>query len=598
MTPFIANLDSAFDWTAEVRQIWELLDWDGLRQANATKIPSEQWTSRRNELSLVGLVSSLLIDDAYHLDQCEERRDRVEEHEDSLSRDWRVRQLGGRRNEREGRNNMPNRRPHFSGEEPFFRSACTGRMGIVECYGIYVDDAATILGRRGLLQKVPVALHHAPAIFLCPERIHDIYPTVIRLGEDLRHPVPLSLNPALVNLRITLLHELGHHFFPVHQSGSGRFLGEALANLFCYHSLDREGQAWLLYKSWHLQPPEYSAYRPLDVLCQADADCSSAVAACFHGDLAGWASLPKKDPHCMERNLGASLTMALAADAAACKGLWWDELRQVVSDENRWFLHWEGNHLHFHLHRHDDDNIPADFVLDLYQRNDLAPWATNRELPTDFWGSWGYGDDVSWPDDCLGISDGDADRWVEIYDQTSSASLSSTVRAKMSALKSDPGVARYVSRVLADPAHRPRHRPIDDAIEALSWMLETYPDAPLGKLWSEPLEEFASGDPQYSESRGWDGAHRTTYALKLLTRIPGFRSRPALNQALDQSASFARDDRGDWHRRVQAIQFIEACGDRRAIPALEIAAVSTEGYAKPVREAASKAIASLGGQDE
>lgn len=134
-----------------------------------------------------------------------------------------------------------------------------------------------------------------------------------------------------------------------------------------------------------------------------------------------------------------------------------------------------------------------------------------------------------------------------------------------------------------------------EEIEALSWMLKTYPAASLGELWSEPLAEFANGDPQHLESRGRDWAPRMTYALNILTRIPGFRARPTLNQALDQAVTFVREGQGDWHHRVQAIQFIEACGDRNAIPALEVAAVSTEGYAKPVREAASKAIANLGG---
>jgi hypothetical protein len=595
MSPFIVNLDSAFDWTPEIRQIWERIDWGAIRQGIAAQIPSESWTSRGNELRLVGLVSNLVIDDAYDLPQCKERRDRVEEPEDPLSREWRERQLGTAKNERDGRNHPPNRRPRLSGEEPFFRSPCSGKTGVVECYGIYVDDVAAILSRRGLLQSVPVTCHHAPAILLCPERIHDIYPTVARRGEGLRHFLPLASNPALVNLRLTLLHELGHHFFPVHRSGSGRFLGEALANLFCYHGLSREEQAWLLYKSWLLQPPEYSAYRPLSVLCEADADWRLAVGMGFHGGLNGWRNLPTKGSHSLERHLGASLTMALASDAAACKGLWWDELRNLVTEENRWLLNWESNHLHFHMRPHDDGYMPGDLVLDLYRRNDLAPWTTNRGLPADLWASWGYGDDVSWPEDCLGISDDDADGWVEIYDQTSSGSLARTVRAKMSALKSDPGVAGYVSRVLTDPAHRPTHRPLNDAIEALSWMLDTYPEVPLGELWSGPLAEFANGDPQYSESRGWGGSNRMTYALNILTRIPGFRARPTLNQALDQAATFVREGQGDWHHRVQAIQFIEACGDRSAIPALEVAAVSTEGYAKPVREAASKAIANLGG---
>lgn len=428
MTPLIINLGSVFDWTAEVRQIWERLDWDGIRQRITPQIASESWLGRGNEIGLVGLVSSLAIDDCYHLPQWNGTQEEAEEHEDPLSRDWRARQLGRGRCKQESGNNRPRQRSHFTGEEPFFRSPRLGRAGVVECYGIYVDEAATILGSRGLLHAVPDSLHQAPAIFLCPERILDIYPTVIRLGEDLRHPLPLSGNPTLVNLRMTLLHELGHHFFPVHRAESGRFLSEALANLFCSQDLDQEEQAWLLYKSWHLQPPEYSAYRPLNVLCEADADCHSAVATCFNGDLTGWASLPKKDGHALERTLGASLTMALAADAAVCTRLW-NELRQIASDENRWFG--LGNdHLCFHFNRHGDGNIPADFVLDLYRKNDLAHWAA-AELPSSIWVRWSYGDEVSWPHDCIAVADTDVEKWLAYYASTTHTPLTSVICEKL-----------------------------------------------------------------------------------------------------------------------------------------------------------------------
>lgn len=441
-SPLIVNLDSPFDWTAEARQIWERVDWDGIRQHMTPQISSESWLRRSNELALVGLVSSLVIDDSYHLAEWEETQEGAKKEEDPLSRDWRERQLG--RRERESGNERSRQRSHFSGEEPFFRSPRLGTAGVVECYGMYVEAAAPILSSRGLLDKVPASLHQVPAIFLCPERIHDIYPTVIRLGENLRHTLPLSLNPALVNLSTTLLHELGHHFFPVHRSGAGRFLGEALANLFCYHALDQQRQAWLLYKTWYLQPPEYSAHRPLNLLCQLDADCHSAVAACFDGELNGWASLPKKDAYAFERALGAGLTMAVAADAAACKGLWWDELRRMVSDENRWFLHWEGNHLHFHINRQGDGNIPADFVLDLYRQNDLANWTRTADLPSHIWGRWAHGNEVQWPHDCITVVEADVGRWLAYYASAKDTPLASVICEKLvPLLQSDPDAVNH-----------------------------------------------------------------------------------------------------------------------------------------------------------
>ena len=33
--PVIINIDSAFDWTAEALQIWDVLDWEGIRQTTA-----------------------------------------------------------------------------------------------------------------------------------------------------------------------------------------------------------------------------------------------------------------------------------------------------------------------------------------------------------------------------------------------------------------------------------------------------------------------------------------------------------------------------------------------------------------------------------
>jgi hypothetical protein len=425
--PLIVNLDSRFDWTTELRQIWERIDWDGIRQRISPQIPSESWLGRRNQVGLVALVSSLVIDDCYHLPQWANTQEGAEKDEDPLCRDWREPQLG--RRERQD-----SQRSHFSGEEPFFRSPRVATAGVVECYGICVEAATSILSSCGLLDKVPACLHQAPAIFLCPERIHDIYPTVVRLGENLRHTLPLSLNPALVNFSMTLLHELGHHFFPVHRSGAGRFLGEGLANLFGYHALDQQRQAWLLYKSWHLQPPEYSAYRPLTLLCDSDVDFRSAVAACFSGDLSGWARLPKKDPLAFERALGAGLTMALAADAAACKGLWWDELRKIVSDENRLFLRWDDGHMHFHVNRHGDGNIPADFVLDLYRQSDLADWASVADFPSRLWGRWAYGDEVRWPHDCITVAEAELGRWLVYYAASQDTPLASVICEKLVSL--------------------------------------------------------------------------------------------------------------------------------------------------------------------
>lgn len=172
MTPLVVNLDSAFDWTAEVRQIWERLDWDGTRQRIAPQIASESWLGRGNEIGIVGLVSSVVIDDCYHLPQWENIQEEVEEHEGPLLRDWRKRQLGGGRCEQENSNNRSRQRSRFNGEQPFFRSSRFGRAGVVECYGIYVDEAVTILCPLGLPDK---ALCSATEYQVCGRRISETW---------------------------------------------------------------------------------------------------------------------------------------------------------------------------------------------------------------------------------------------------------------------------------------------------------------------------------------------------------------------------------------------------------------------------------------
>jgi hypothetical protein len=437
--PTILNIDSAFDWTVEARSAWESLDWDNIRQAAAPHVTAEQWAARRDELALIGLVSELFIEEAYRIpiDGCDEHPDQGQERDDPLFRDWYDRQIGRRTCDTDSSQNR--RPPQFSGEEPFFRSPRICQASIIECYGVYADNVSTILGPRGLFNKVPSEALHGPAIFLCPERIYEIYSTLLRLRYELRHPLPLISNPALLNFTMILLHELGHHFFPVHRSHAGRFLSEGLANFFCCHGLNQWEQAWLLYKSWYLQPPEYSAYRPLRVLCDADADIRSAVSSCFQGDLGGWASLPEKDPHFLDHRFGASLTMGLAIDSAALKGLWLDELCKIVSDENRWLFNFgTAYHIGRFLRRMEEGHVPADFVLDLYQQNDLGHWATTAVLPSRIWARWGWGsrwnepgDGVDWPHDSITVEEADVGRWLAYYAMAKDTPLASVICEKL-----------------------------------------------------------------------------------------------------------------------------------------------------------------------
>lgn len=120
---------------------------------------------------------------------------------------------------------------------------------------------------------------------------------------------------------MTLLHELGHHFFPVHKNGGGRFLSEALANFFCQGGLNEKERAWLLYKTWFLQPREYSAYRTLENLLDADHNARAISARWFHGDLSTVATTPKIDKHDLALKLGSAVVMGIALDYCSACGL-------------------------------------------------------------------------------------------------------------------------------------------------------------------------------------------------------------------------------------------------------------------------------------
>ena len=450
MPPIIVNLDSAFDWTEEVRAIWNRLDCKGIGQAIAPQVTAAQWAKRTDELALIALVSSGRIDKGYHFPLGDDDQDQGEEPDDPLTDEWRDRQRCRATNEQENRDEHPTQRPPFSGEEPFFRPPRLGKRGAVDWLGIYVGDAAELLEYWGFLKEGLLTIGGppnvrfepgAPAIFLCPENIHRIYPKIASLREEFRHPLSLASNPAIVNLRMVLLHELGHHFFPVHRSGAGRFLSEALANLYCHRGLNREEQVWQLYKTWHLQSPEYSAYRPLTVLSELDADCRTAVARCFEGDLGGWAFETPKNTGDLERRLTASLAMALSADAAPCIGLWCRELRRLVLSKSRGILDWSANRVQFHRHSR-DEQIPADLVLDLYGQRDLAPWAMKPGLPRDFWSGWKHGT-VRWPADSLHISD-NLKAWANVFNNASDKGLKKAAAMAIAKFPARPGKVKNI----------------------------------------------------------------------------------------------------------------------------------------------------------
>lgn len=628
MEPDIINLNSALDWTAETRELWQHTAWERIRVAMAPQIAADSWTNRRNELPLIGLVSALIIDALYSIPDWDDREpdnEQIDREDAWLRRLWIDRQAANRGEQCGNEPGTPG--SGLTGHEHFFRPPRVGASGVLEAYGVYVEDVSVVLCRHGFADRVPERALHAPAVLLCPERLYEVYPTIVGLDETLRHPLPLAANPALASLQMTLLHELGHHFFPLHHDRqAGSFLCEAHANLFCHNGLSHHQQAWLLYKTWYLQPPEYSAYRPLQLLCAADPGCQPAIARGFSGALDDWDGLLCRDQHDFERELGAGRTMALVADAAGSSGLK-NDLGRCFSHASHLFLGDFGHMLRLELSGRDGGSLPADLVDDLYSAVDLSPWVTRPGLPNRFWGPWRMGNEVAWPDDCLQTKAALPDWWIEMHRQTPYPWLRSKARKKLYLLRADRRVQDYVSRMLADPEARPSNCSLEEAILTLHWMLTVAIPASvaatgkgenlhhlmedggydqdfhnispslgcgvsLDPSWLGPLSDFANKDLDKHPSDFKMTYERREYALALLRLIPGFEVRPALGQALSSAISTVIDSTADWLHRRLSIEFIASCVDHSAIPALEAVAGSTdEGWvAQRIREAAAEAI--------
>jgi len=127
---------------------------------------------------------------------------------------------------------------------------------IVDCYGIYVrslkdwlDGFSNQYLNRTMNQwkeRLADRSIDGPAILLCPELIETIYRTVMRRASlPIRKILTLDVNPSRLFLKFTLLHEIGHHVFPVCTNTSTRYLSEAMANWFVYCAVSPQERAIL-----------------------------------------------------------------------------------------------------------------------------------------------------------------------------------------------------------------------------------------------------------------------------------------------------------------------------------------------------------------
>ena len=294
--------------------------------------------------------------------------------------------------------------------------------------------------------------------------------------------------------------------------------------------------------------------------------------------------LPKKENRSLERTIGASLSMALAGDGPACEKLS-RELRKHLTVENEYFLDW--GHGHFHMlgfHNSDEGLIPADLVLDLYLQNDMVPWLASGDLPERFWGSWGMGDDVCWPEDCFHALTRNAGKLIEMHGSEKSGYAANGLRKKLSLLKCNSQFQTYMNSVLDDPGNLPKGL-CEVAFEDVEWMLTVTPrsDASLGPRWLAALIDYVN--------QNWNSSNFcVATAFRALHCFPGFQPRQALSGALTAAVAAIGDKK--FYYRERAIRLIVECKDITAIPALELAAAKTE-CDDDIRSAAAAALIKL-----
>jgi len=387
--PVIINIDSQYDWTSEVQDIWDTIDCKNLHQ-NFPKIDESYFDFRlTKKLVTIGLCSPSFIDHSYNKKgNCNETEENTDSWIHREEENWRAVQVGQESNV-----------SHFNGEEPHFRQPKICENYIIEPYGIYTDDCTIFLSDVVDMDKLPLGAKGGAGIFLCPERIVKIYPTLLEGLKNPKHPIPLTSNPILTNLKIILLHELGHHIFPVHRNCKGKkYISEGLANYFCYSNLTDIERAWLLYKSRTLQPPEYSSYRFISILHRYyNQKIDDVFTKAFEGSTDGWETIFKKTitqegytrdwADLIERQT-EHLTTAITLDFLPTVGFLHD-FDELLGNEKKW--RWDIDHGKLHLHhRHDyKKQINPDFIWDLYNDFSIFPWVLSTEIPDEIWSSWG-----------------------------------------------------------------------------------------------------------------------------------------------------------------------------------------------------------------
>jgi hypothetical protein len=266
------NLGSVYDdWRWDVRLLLEELASNPHWQEAAPSISMGNLSRRARGLRYVCLVPDLTITASFKLPVAFQKQDglaaelgpmlqQAEELQDNSSAT---------------QDPDMHRRAAEVNEVPHYALAPGGNYcnAIVENFGMYVESlrAWTLTLIHSSAETAPLRLLHmefesgnaedGPAVLLCPERIVSLHERVRCQPQSLCPPT-LDIVTSRTLLKLTLLHELGHHYFRAHRVKGACYAPEALANGFVWDLIEPMERVVLQAKT-QSQSDRYRAYEGL-----------------------------------------------------------------------------------------------------------------------------------------------------------------------------------------------------------------------------------------------------------------------------------------------------------------------------------------------
>lgn len=237
----IVNLGTGYDWTDKVRSI--LMDPKTWNPAFLPSIPLQSMHDRLHEIKCICLVEWLTIQETRTVFPALPGKNHESSGADFLG------SLLNRMLTDEDENDEENGKGnHFPASSlPHYGCPEGGNevTVVVDCYGMYVSSlrkwlsALSQLYRHEKMHQYFDALpEDGPAVLLCPELIAtipgDLLRRAARMGLGAIYGMDHGEVLNMTLLKLTLLHEFGHHMFPVHMKRPGKYICEAMANWFVY----------------------------------------------------------------------------------------------------------------------------------------------------------------------------------------------------------------------------------------------------------------------------------------------------------------------------------------------------------------------------